>query len=78
METYLTNLITEKGIDLDTEIKIKNNFGFTYKILIEYIITDNKANQKKIRNMLLRIDFNNGDVFHFLNHLATGLATNKF
>ncbi len=69
MRTYLENLITEKGVDLETEIKIEGHIGFTYQMLVDLIVEE-KAYHKQIRNTLIMIDFKNGDVFHYLDHLA--------
>jgi len=74
IETYLNNLIEEKGTDLDTEIQIEGHFGITYKHLVEFITSVPKEMQKEIRTMLVKIDFKNGDVFHYLKHLAKGMA----
>jgi len=71
MRTYLTNLITEKGIDPDTEIKIDEHIGLTYGWLIDYIESATDYH-KQIRNTLVQIDFKNGDVFHYLDFLAKG------
>lgn len=69
MRTYLTNLITEKGVDLDTEIKIDGHIGFTYQILID-CIEDVPQFHDEIKTKLVQIDFKNGDVFHYLDFLA--------
>ena len=73
MRTYLTNLIEEKGKSLDTEIKIEGHFGLTYQMLVDFIC-EAKVYHTQIRTMLVKIDFHNGDVFHYLNHLAVGMV----
>lgn len=73
MKTYLKNLITEKGTDLDTEIQIDGHFGLTYEMLIDFIASL-PEHHATIRNTLVLIDFKNGDVFHYLNHLANGMV----
>ena len=73
MKTYLTNLITEKGSSLDTEIELDGHFGLTYEMLVDFIC-EAKEYHAEIRKTLVMIDFKNGDVFHYLNHLAGGMV----
>ena len=73
MKTYLTNLIEEKGKSLDTEIEIEGHFGLIYEMLIDFI-SEAKEYHAEIRKTLVKIDFKNGDVFHYLNHLALGMV----
>lgn len=73
MQTYLKNLITEKGTDLDTVIEIDGHFGVTYQMLIDFIVSVPEYHAT-IRRTLVKIDFKNGDVFHYLNHLAHGMV----
>ena len=73
MKNYLENLITEKGKDLEDEvITSDNHFGITFEVLIEYIVAA-KQYHKQIRMTLVKIDFKNGDVFHYLKYLANGM-----
>lgn len=73
MKTYLTTLIEEKGKSLDTCINLEGHFGLTYEMLIDYI---NGATQyhKQIKTTLVKIDFLNGDIFHYLDYLAAGMV----
>ena len=73
MRKYLTNLITEKGSSLDATINLDGHFGLTYGMLVDFIC-DAKDYHKQIRTTLVRIDFKNGDVFHYLDHLAAGMV----
>ena len=72
MRTYLENLITEKGVSLDSEIKIDGHIGLTWQMLVDYIV-EAKEYHPQIRKTLVVIDFKNGDVFHYLTHLANGM-----
>ena len=72
MKDYLITLITEKGHDIEEEIKIDGHFGLTWEMLIDYIETA-PQHHGEIRKMLVMIDFKNGDVFHYLTHLANGM-----
>lgn len=73
MRTYLNNLITEKGQNLDSTINLDGHFGLTYGMLVDFIC-DAKDYHSQIRTTLVKIDFMNGDVFHYLNHLAEGMV----
>ena len=72
MKNYLTTLIEEKGTSIDTEIQIDGHYGLTYEMLIDYIegATEYHA---QIKTTLVKIDFLNGDVFHYLDFLANGM-----
>lgn len=72
MKKYLKTLINEKGIDLDTEIKIDGHFGLTYEMLVDYIHSATEYHAQ-VRKTLVIIDFKNGDVFHYLDYLAKGM-----
>ena len=73
MRTYLVNLITEKGRDLDDAITLDGHYGLTWEMLVDFICSMPEYHQT-IRNTLVTIDFRNGDVFHYLTHLAAGMV----
>jgi len=73
MKQYLTNLITEKGFSTDDHINLEGHFGLTWDMLIDFI-EQAPEYHKSIRTMLVKIDFQNGDVFHYLTHLAKGMV----
>ena len=71
MKRYLETLITEKGIDLDADIKLDGHIGLTWQMLVDFISSPElKTHHNTIRETLVKIDFLNGDVFHYLRHLA--------
>ena len=75
MRNYLTNLITEKGVDMDTDIGIDGHIGLTYEMLVDFICQSvMSSHHATIRKTQVLIDFKNGDVFHYLRHLATGMV----
>lgn len=74
MRRYLVDLIVEKGRDLDSEIGLDGHIGLTWEMLVDFICGCDSATQGQIRNMLVRIDFKNGDVFHYLAFLANGMV----
>lgn len=72
MKEYLTTLIEEKGKFIDDEIQIDGHFGLTYEMLFDFI-EEMPEYHKTIRDTLVKIDFKNGDVFHYLKYLAEGM-----
>jgi hypothetical protein len=75
MITYLTNLLTEKGItsDIEEDMNVDGHIGLTYEMVIDFICSMDKATQQKIRNNFVMIDFKNGDVLHFWNYIVQGM-----
>ena len=77
MKKYLTTLLEEKNISLEAPLEINGKSGINFMsvgILVEAIITAPKNEQVKIKDILIKIDFKNGDIMHFLKHLAKALA----
>ena len=72
MKNYLIALIEEKGKEVQEEINIDGHYGITYESLINFI-EQMPEYHGQIRNTLVKIDFKNGDVFHYLNYLASGM-----
>jgi len=73
MRNYLTTLITEKGKSTDDLINLEGHHGLTYDMLIKFIETQ-KTYHAQIKKTIVQIDFANGDVFHYLKHLALGMV----
>lgn len=77
LRDYLQKLITEKGKNLDQCINIPeaaNHIGFTYSVLIDWIVAAPVEVRQKVQYDLTMIDFKNGDVFHCLHFLAGCVA----
>ena len=72
MKKYLKTLIEEKGKSLDHTINIEGHFGLTYGMLVDFI-EEMPVYHEEIKTTLIKIDFYNGDVFHYLQHLAVGM-----
>lgn len=73
MRKYLTELIEEKGVSLDASINIDGHYGLTYGMLVDFICRIPEYHGE-ITETLIKIDFANGDVFHYLKHLANGMV----
>ena len=79
--TFFNTFFAEKDLtELTYEVESKNDsiFGNTHLIpttaVIEKIKTTRGDEAKQIENILRQIDFKNGDVHHFLRHLAQAMA----
>ncbi|MDD3450955.1 hypothetical protein [Sulfurimonas sp.] len=77
MKKYLVALFEEKNISLETSIEAQGESGtnfMTLQIVVDAIVIAPKHEQRKIKDILVQIDFKNGDVLHFMKHLANALA----
>lgn len=80
MKNYITTLLEEKNIDLeDTFVIDLPTFAhvYTYEQFIDDLVELTKGDTKtteKIRQTFVKIDFMNGDVTHYIKHLATGMV----
>ena len=76
---WLDTFIEEKGIDLDETFEIvENNNTHIFEIgnVIENIKIAPPSEQAQIKDMIVKIDFYNGDVIDYFKHLAKALAKN--
>lgn len=77
MKKYLVTLFEEKNISLETSIEAQGASGtnfMTLQTVVDAIVIAPKHEQIKIKDILVQIDFKNGDVLHFMKHLANALA----
>ena len=73
---WLDTLVEEKNI-ADRAIEVEGASGLNVmplEILTDAIKAAPAAEQAQIKNTLVMIDFKNGDVMHFFNHLAKAIA----
>ena len=76
-EKWLETFVKEKNIDLEDIFTITKNDRthiFDYNYIIETIKVAPAHEQNAIKNMLVKIDFVNGDVCHYFRHLANALV----
>lgn len=74
---WLTTLIDEKGIEKDHIFTVDGASGPNYiplECLLEAMFAAPKHEQQGIKNMLVRIDFQNASVLDYLTHLARAIA----
>lgn len=74
---WLDTFISEKNIDTEKEFEIEGDNGLNIipvGCVIETIKATCKTEQKQIKETIVKIDFMNGDVYHFFNYLAQAMA----
>lgn len=76
---WLDTFIEEKGIDLNFVIEITTNNNthfFEIGNIVENIKATTREEQIAIKDMIVKIDFHNGDIIDYFKHLAKALAEN--
>lgn len=78
MKSYLDRLLSEKGISPDHVFQIETNdiWGTHFvplEVLVEFLTDLPKSYQDQIRKTLIQVDFVNGSVLHYLEHLTKGM-----
>lgn len=74
---WIDTLIEEKNIDLEEIFEFENQNGFNqmpYGVVIEAMKKAPEHEKRSIKDTIVKIDFANGDVKHFLRHLGNALA----
>lgn len=83
-DKWLDTFLEEKNIDLNEEFEIeqvgwlgKNRLihFMSYGYVVDFIKWTCLEEKKAIKNMLVKIDFQNGDVKHYLRHLGQALVS---
>ena len=75
--TWLDTFVSEKGLDPDEMFVIetsKNTHMFDLAYLVEVCKIVPDSEQRTIKAIIVEIDFCNGNVLDYFNHLATILA----
>ena len=80
MNTFLNRFFNEKNLDARV-YEVTSANGTTNHIPSEIVIEAVKATRgqeaKQIESIIRKIDIHNGDVHHFLNHLAGAMAIDQ-
>lgn len=74
---WLDTFITEKGLDLEQAFTVKGKSGDNFIPLgcvIDAIKSAPAREQSAIKDMVVKIDFRNGNVCHYFAHLAQAIA----
>ena len=77
--TWFETFCEEKQIDMDRIFKFDDHNGFNVMpvgCVYEAVLSCSAREKAQIKDVLVKIDYANGDVYHFLEHLAKGLAAN--
>lgn len=74
-------MIEEKGLDTET-MQVQHTNGEIHMVemgaLLEVIDLTSPDDRVNIHGIMSRIDFLNGDLMHFMNHLAKGYVETNF
>ena len=76
-KNWLNRFIDEKGIDREDMIYVDGSSGenaMPVGVVLEHMLIAPSHEQKAIKDMIVRIDFRNGDVMDYFRHLAKALA----
>ena len=77
-DNWIDTFISEKGIDLEQTFDVEGpDWGtntFPYGVIIEHMKIAPPAEQAKIKNMIVKLDFANADIKDYLRHLGKALA----
>lgn len=77
-DRWLDTFIDERELDLDARFEVASPKGvmhsFSYGVIIEHIKITSRDEQEAIRRMIVKIDFHDGDIYHYLRHLGQALA----
>lgn len=74
---WFETFISEKGLELDRGFTVEGPSGpnhMTYQNIYDLILQTGAQEQAQIKNMLVKIDFHNGSVEHYFQHLAQAVA----
>lgn len=79
-KSFFRKMAEEKGI-LDEEIIVEHNgkrFIFDANTIIRMIESSSPSEQKKIKDTFSLIDFNNGDLLHYIRFLAEAFVKHNY
>jgi hypothetical protein len=74
---WLDTFVSEKELDTEKVFEVEGQSGPNFipcGVVIEHIKIAPAREQQAIKQMIVKIDFCNGDVMHFFNHLAQAIA----
>ena len=75
---WIDTFIEEKGIDLEQTFEVEGPvYGINtipYGVIVEHMKIAPKTEQDAIKNVIVKIDFKNGDVLDFFRHLGKAIV----
>lgn len=76
--TWLNTFIDEKQIDREQVLEVEGPvYGTNYipvQCVLDLILTTAKEEQRAIKDMMVKIDYVNGDIVRYLKHLAQAIT----
>ncbi len=72
-QKWFTTFLKEKGVDLSDYCRAGDGTLLQLGDVASAVMTASANEQAQIKDKLVMIDFKNGDVTHFLKHLARAL-----
>jgi hypothetical protein len=76
-KNWIETFVSEKNIDIETIIEADGDSGVNFipvGVLLDAMSKANPDHQKQMKQTLVMIDFNNGDIMHYFKHLAKAIA----
>ena len=76
-KSWLNRFVDEKGLDREEMIVVDGPSGeniMNLGVVLEHMLIAPDREQSAVRDMIVRIDFVNGNVMHYFKHLAKALA----
>lgn len=74
---WIDRFAKEKELDTDHVFEVEGASGLNFvplAVVVEHIKIATRQEQAQIKNVLVRIDFVNGNVMRFFEHLARAIA----
>jgi hypothetical protein len=74
---WLNKLLDEKSFDTEMTFDVEGPSGvnmMSYDVVLNAIMGASLEEKAGIKNVLVQIDFKNGDIGHYFRHLAQALA----
>lgn len=77
LDKWIETFVTEKCLDREHVFNVEGPSGMNMiplEVVIEHFHIAQEAEKKKIFDVCVQIDFSDGNVMHFFQHLATAIA----
>jgi hypothetical protein len=79
-DKWLDTFISEKGIDLEETFTVEGPSGeniIPYGVIVEHMKIAGPAEQAKLKDKIVYLDFKNADIKDFFRHLGQAIAAKK-
>lgn len=76
-DKWIDTFVSEKGLDLEETFVVEGDMGensIPLGVVVEHMKIAPDTEKKQIKDVIVRIDFYNGNVMHFFEHLAKAIA----